>query len=358
MKNKLWMGVVLAIAFCASCSFGVFAEKAETNCVGDESGMTNCGSSEQKDCIGDTTGRTDCISEVEEEETEPAISVDKTTLEFGRIMETGRRYSKSLTIKNTTDEKKTIRVEAVDYDGSNTTSEEQGSVADWIAFGGGKRKFELKAGGKVQLSVRLMVPADVKGGTYYAKIKITNGTEADDQYVVVRADVALEGYKYGGQIGAQDISFFNLGDKVSASAHLKNNGTAGFTAHYTVRYKNAFGLPDWKTLVDEEREIIPGAEEAFEVKNEAPAVGFGIFTVEQKVSYINSENRQVESIMSHAVVNLPWWALVIAGGVLLLIIVIVIVVKVRRKKAKEAKQTEKKVQKAKKKGIAIEVKEE
>ena len=353
MKNKLWMGVVLAIAFCASCGLSAFAEKAATNCIGDESGMTNCGSSEQTDCIGEE-GK-DCVAATEEE-AQPPILVDKTTLEFGRIMETGRRYSKSLTIKNTTDKKMVVRVEAVSYNSDASTEEQKDDVADWVAFGGGKRKYELKAGGKVQLSVRLMVPADVKGGTYYAKIKITNGTEAEDQYVIVRADVALDGYKYGGQISAQDISFFNLGDRVTASAHLKNNGTAGFTAHYTVRYKNAFGLPNWQTLVEEEREILPGTEEAFGIdENKTSAVGFGVFTVEQKVSYINSENRQVEAIMSHAVVNLPWWALVVAGGVLLLIIVLVIVVKVRRKKAKEAKLIEKKVEKAKKKGVSIEV---
>ena len=105
--------------------------------------------------------------------------------------------------------------------------------------------------------------------------------------------------------------------------------------------------------------MLPGAEEVFEAnKDVTPVVGYGIFTVEQKISYINSENRQIEAILSHAVINLPWWGIAAAGVLIVLIIVIVIVVKVRRKKAEDAEKAEKKAKKSKKKPVVIEVKED
>ena len=72
-------------------------------------------------------------------------------------------------------------------------------------------------------------------------------------------------------------------------------------------------------------------------------IGYGVYTVEQRISYIDAEGKQKESILSHAVVNLPWWGLAIAGGVVVLIIVMIIVIKIHHKKGKKtAKKTKKK----------------
>lgn len=345
MKKKLWMGLVLTVAFCACAATGVFAdEKAQTNCIGDTTGKTNCASAVEE--------------EVEPADSSEAIAVENEVLEFGRIVEVGRRYSKNLTISNKSKNAITVRVEAVSYE-SDVLDESQKATVDWIAFGGGRRRFDVAAGASVQVSVRLMVPADTKGGTYYAKIKISDGNDSDDKYVVVKADVALDGYAYGGKVSAQNIGFFNVDGKVSASARMKNEGTAGFAAHYTVQYKNAFGLPEWKQIIDEEREVLPGAEELFEVGGDAASIGFGVFTVEQKISYINSENRQVEAVLSHAVVNLPWWSLAIAAGVVVLIIaIIVVLVRARRKKTEEAKKAKKENKKSRKKTVVEVVEEE
>ena len=335
MKKTYWLSLVLAAALCVGVGSATFAEEAETNCIGDPTGMTNCG------------------SEAVEEETGPALAVDVEELSFGRITELGRRYSKNVVISNNSSEKMTVRVEAQTF---TEGDEELQSAQDWVAFAGGKRKFDIKAGGKLQLGVRLMVPADIEGGTYYAKIKITNGDENLDKYVTVRADVVTEEYKYGGEISHQEVGFLNIGQKFSASAAVKNTGTAGFKATYTVNYKNAFGLPEWKTLKEEKREILPGKEESFSV-DDKDEIGYGIFTVEQKISYVNAEGQAKEAILSHAVVNLPWWSFAILGGVILLIIVIVIIVKTRRKKIDQEEKAEK-AKKSKKKTVVVKVEDE
>ena len=336
MKKTFWLGLAFAVAFSAGVSLVAFAKEAETNCINDPTGMTNCG----------TQGDEQIVPE------KSALGVDTDEVSFGRITELGRRYSKIVTISNNTEEKAIVRVETITYEEG---MDESRSALDWVAFAGGKRKFEIKAGGKLQLGVYLMVPGEVAGGTYYAKIKVSNGKDGQDKYVTVRADIATEDYKYGGEITSQSISFVNLNDKISASASLKNSGTAGFKAKYVVNYKNTFGLPEWKSLKEEYIEMLPGKELSFSIEDRE-AIGYGLFTVEQKISYIDANSQAKEAVLSHAVVNLPWWSLAVAGGVIVLIIVIVVIMKTRRKKAEQAERKEK-AKKSKKK-VTVEVEED
>ena len=328
MDKKLWFGAVaFVMIFCASVSSITFAEEARTNCVGDSSGKTNC----MVDVVDE--GLVD----------RPHISLDTTELSYGRITEAGRSYTKSLVIENTASQEVTMRIEAVEYE-SDSLSDEQKAVVDWIAFVGGKRKFDVNSGAKIQVGVRLMVPTDAKGGTYYARVKVSNGDDNDTHYVKFRADVVNEDYKYDGKVTSQNIGFFNFGERIGASAKVKNGGTAGFSSHYIVQYKNAFGLDEWKQAAEEMRDVVPGAEESFTITDEARAkIGYGVYTVEQRISYIDAEGKQKESILSHAVVNLPWWGLAIVVGVVVLIIVMIVSIKIHHKKGKKtAKKTKKK----------------
>lgn len=335
MKNKFWLGLAFAVALNASLGLVIFAEDVKTN------------------CIGDKTGKTNCVSPVVEEELIGAanLAVDTDEISFGRITKLGRRYSKVITISNNSDKTATARVEVVAYEDGIDQSL---SASDWVAFAGGKRKFEIKPKNKLQLGVRLMVPSEVTGGTYYAKIKISSGDEDLDKYITVRADVVTDEYKYGGEITGQSIGFVNLGDKVSANVSLRNSGTAGFKAKYTVNYKSAFGLPEWKSLKEEYVDVLPGKEAEFSIEDKE-AIGYGLFTVEQKISYIDAKGQAKEAVLSHVVVNLPWWSLVIVGGVIILIIAIAVVIKKHRRKVEEAER-EKKARKSKKK-VTIEVME-
>ena len=192
MDKKLWFGAVaFVMIFCASVSSMTFAEEARTNCIGDLSGKTNC----MVDVVDE--GLVD----------RPHISLDMTELSYGRITEVGRSYTKSLVIENAASQKVTMRIEAVEYE-SDSLSDEQKAVVDWIAFVGGKRKFDVNSGAKIQVGVRLMVPTNAKGGTYYARVKVSNGDDNDTQYVKIRADVVNEDYKYDGKVTSQNIGFF------------------------------------------------------------------------------------------------------------------------------------------------------
>ncbi len=289
MKKILRLGIALMIAFSASIGLTAFAD--------------------EKDVVS-------------------SLTVDETQVSYGNITEVGRSYTKYITLKNNTTADMVVRLEVTNYNDKN-----ESSATDWIAFAGGKRKYDIKADSSVQVGLRLMVPNDAKGGTYYAKVKADNGKEDEEVEIIVRADVASEDYKYGGEIAEQSVGFFNLGDSITAKAKVRNTGTAGFSAHYLVQYKNAFGLSEWKQVAEETCDVIPGAEETFTVADERAKVGYGIFTVEQRISYVDAEGKQKEVILSHAVLNLPWWVLAIVGGVIVLIVAIIIVIKNRRKKA-------------------------
>ena len=264
----------------------------------------------------------------DEKEVASSLTVNETQVSYGNITEVGRSYTKYITLKNNTAADMVVRLEVTNYNDKN-----ESSATDWIAFAGGKRKYDIKADSSVQVGLRLMVPNDAKGGTYYAKVKADSGKEDEKVEIIVRADVASEDYKYGGEIAEQSVGFFNLGDSITAKAKVKNIGTAGFSAHYLVQYKNAFGLSEWKQVAEETCDVIPGAEETFTVADERAKVGYGIFTVEQRISYVDTEGKQKEVILSHAVINLPWWVLAIVGGAIVLIVAIIIVIKNRRKKA-------------------------
>ena len=289
MKKILRLGIALMIAFSASIGLTAFAD---------------------------------------EKDVASSLTVDETQVSYGNITEVGRSYTKYITLKNNTAADMVVRLEVTNYNDKN-----ESSATDWIAFAGGKRKYDIKADSSVQVGLRLMVPNDAKGGTYYAKVKADNGKEDEKVEIIVRADVASEDYKYGGEIAEQSVGFFNLGDSITAKAKVKNTGTAGFSAHYLVQYKNAFGLSEWKQVAEETCDVIPGAEETFTVADERAKVGYGIFTVEQRISYVDAEGKQKEVILSHAVLNLPWWVLAIVGGVIVLIVAIIIAIKKRRKKA-------------------------
>lgn len=329
MDKKLWFGAIaFMMIFSAGISSVSFAEEAKTNCIGDLSGKTNC-----------------VVDVVDEGLVDrPHIDLDTTELSYGRITEAGRSYTKSLVIENAASQKVTMRIEAVEYE-SDSLSDEQKAVVDWIAFVGGKRKFDVNPGAKIQVGVRLMVPTSAKGGTYYARVKVSNGDENDTKFVKIRADVVNEDYKYDGKVTSQNIGFFNFGERIGASAKVKNGGTAGFSSHYIVQYKNAFGLDEWKQAAEEMRDVVPGAEESFTITDDETRaeIGYGVYTVEQRISYIDAEGKQKESILSHAVVNLPWWGLAIVGGVVVLIIVAIVSIKIRHKNSKKtAKKTKKK----------------
>ena len=204
--RKRWISLAaLSVVFGLSICFAAFAEETQTNCAGDLSGETNCGT-----------------SVIESEIPRSPIELHESEVSYGRITEVGRSYTKNITISNGTNQNATLRVEAVEFESDYLTSEQKKAM-DWVVFVGGKRKFDVKPYGDVTVGVRLMVPEGVKGGTYYARVKVSNGNDEDVKYVKLRADIVDEDYKFGGEVVAQSVGFFNVGDRINALAKIKNN---------------------------------------------------------------------------------------------------------------------------------------
>ena len=275
------------------------------------------------------------------EEVTEYFTVENSILDFGRVVEQDRSYTKQIEIHNNTKNDAVIDAEFLKYDG---ISEESAKLYDWLAFVGGVSHFSVAAGQTRSFGVRAFVPADSKAGSQYASVVLTD-SNGHKETVTAKLDVAGDDLKYASEVVDAWIDPVHVDENLNAHVSVKNTGTAGFTSTYQVKVKNFFG-GEWSVLKEYSEEVFPGMKVDFSATDN---LGFGVFQIEQRVTFVNSEGRMIESLLSRTAVNLPWWGLAIAGGVLVLIILIIIVAKRRRKAKKassKAKRAEKKAHKA------------
>jgi hypothetical protein len=140
------------------------------------------------------------------------------------------------------------------------------------------------------------------------------------------------------------IDPIHVGENIVGRVTIKNTGTSGFESRYELKVKSVFG-GDWTTAKVDSGEVFPGKQIDFSTSE---VIGFGIYSVEQRATFVNSEGRIVESLLTRTVINLPWWGLVAAGGVILLIIILVIVIKTKKKHSGGSDKLEKEERKARK----------
>lgn len=267
----------------------------------------------------------DCVGSPERsEKVDDHFAVDASVLDYGRVTELDRSYTKQIVISNNTNNDIIVDAAVEKYIEADGKSQE---LADWIAFVGGVAHFSVAKGATYTLGVRAVVPGDAVSGSQYALIKLadTNGYVVE---LIARLDVAGDDLKYDSEVSNAWIDPVRLDKNLNASATVKNTGSAGFTAAYQVKVKSFFG-GEWKIVQETKAEVLPNKEHAFKDNS---GLGFGVYNVEQRVTYVNSEGRMVESLVTRIVVNLPWWSLAIAGGVILLIIVAVVIAKKKGKK--------------------------
>lgn len=321
MKKVLWAGAILSIVFglaavtpVQACIDPVTGEPG----VGTDGQMTNCASAGEQPADQSTESYTVSTEEVD----------------FGRLTEAGRSYTKTFSVTNNTDKKLIVRGEIIKNENADIKDDYK-LASGWMTFVGGVRRFEVAANATANISVRVVLPVELAGSTQYATVRLLD-EEGFERKVNVRMDVVTDDFKYGGNVGENELGFVALKETVDGSAVVKNEGTASFKAQYFVQYKNAFGLSEWKTIIDTEREVAPGTEVRFTTADDGDvAIGYGIFKVEQKIVYVNAENKKVEMALSHVVVNIPIWLLCVVGGVILLIIILVIVIKAIRRRREE-----------------------
>lgn len=269
-----------------------------------------------------------------------AIELSTEAIDYGYLSEVGRTYTQTFTITNNASETIAVKVSA-EKPSTEGIKDDSKLAADWIAFVGGIRYFEIPAKSTKTVGMRVVVPADAKFGSQYATVKVENVTGETTKEIDIRLTVATEGVAFGGEVVKNNVAPVSLDDKVHAGITVKNSGNAGFAAVYSVRVTPRFGLQDWKEIKTEEtKEVYPDSETEFAVTDDDPAVGYGMFTVEQKIVYVNSNGEQIEEVSTRTMLNLPIWAVAVAGGVVLAIILLVVILSIV-KKARANKEGEK-----------------
>ena len=280
---------------------------------------------------------TENIKEIEE-----FFSVESNFVDFGRVTELDRSYTKQIEIKNNT-QNDVVLDAAVQKD--ENVPEDYQKLGEWLAFVGGLTHFSVAAGQTRSLGVRAFVPSDAKAGSQYSSVVLDDGN-GHKETVSVKIDIVGDDLKYASKVVDAWIDPVRIDEKLNGRVSVKNTGTAGFTSTYQVKVKNFFGGDDWRVVKEEQSEVYPGGKVDFAATDN---LGFGVFSIEQRVTFVNSEGRMIESLLSRTAINLPWWALAIAGGVLVLIILIIIVAKRRRKNKKNKKADSDKMKRAEKK---------
>lgn len=321
MKKTWLVGLVICAAMSLMVMAPVFA------CV-DENGNAM----EGVDCVvADEEGDEAAISEG------LVLSVD--AIDYGYLSELGRTYTQTFAIENKSTEARAIKVSAEKPD-TDKIGDDVKLAADWLAFVGGVHYFEIPAGESKVVSMRVTVPVDAKSGSQYAVIKIEDTTAGETKELSVRMTVATDGLAFGGEVVKNYATPVGLSDKVHAGVTVKNSGNAGFVATYSVRVSPRFGLQEWQDIVSgETQEVYPGAETEFTVGDEDAAIGYGIFTVEQRIVYVNSDGSQVEEVSTRTVLNMPVWLVATIGGVLVVLVLSIVILNiVKKKKAEDAEQ--------------------
>ena len=331
MKKYWLVGAVL----CGLLSFS-FLTASVSACIGPDGNPVE----------GTDGAKTNCITVSEEEEpietTGAEWSVDPSSLNFGMLSEVGRSYTNTFKIINNTEQELGFTVAAAKYEGD--VADENKLASGWIAFVGGVTYYKVPANGEKVVNVRVIVPADAQSGSQYAQIKVSKEDSEEYELVDVRMTIGGDEAKFGGGLGMSFISPIGISDKVSAKAVVKNDGNSGFEASYVLRGKSAFGIAEWTTLVEESAEVAPGKEATFE--NSGDALGYGIFSVEQVVTYVNDKGEMVSATNSRTVVNIPLWLVIVVVVVIVLIIALIIFLAIRSKKKEEAEEEAKEAAKA------------
>ena len=320
MKKYWLVGAVL----CGLLTFSFLTPSASA-CIG----------ADGKPVEGTDGEATNCVSAESEIPNPDSWSVNPSTLDFGMLSEVGRSYTASFTIKNSTERDMAYTVSAIKYDGD--VADENKLASSWLAFVGGVTYYQVPTLSDKTVNVRVIVPADAKPGSQYAQIKVVDGEEKF-QLIEVRMMIGGKDAKFGGKLSTSFISPLGVSDQVSAKAIVKNEGNAGFQATYKLRGKNAFGGMEWKQLVEETAEVAPGKEVEF--SNSGEALGFGVYNVEQEISYVNENGEMVSAVNSRTVINLPIWLIIVAGVVIVAIIVLIVFLAIRGKKKEEEEEEE------------------
>ena len=271
------------------------------------------------------------------------ISTDSDIVDFGELAEGGRSYTHEFSLKNACDKEMTVVAKVQTFDGDAEISNDYKIADEWMTFVGGKTDYVVPAKGETAVKMRVFLPNSVKGASYYTAVGLSlkDSQSTDDKKVVnVRMDVTSEGFSRGGTVTSNYAQALGFGGGVRAGVKLKNTGTGGFVSKYTLKRAALFGSGDYETLAEDLKEVPAGADIEF-YGGDYTSDQYGVYKVQQTVSYINSEGEAMESVLEQTVINLPLVAVFIAGGALVALLSLIIVVKIMKRRKVEEKEDSK-----------------
>jgi len=152
-------------------------------------------------------------------ETEDYFSVESNILDFGRVTEPGRSYTKAISLKNNTANDVIIDASLSVY---GEVAAENQKLAEWVAFVGGVTHFNVAAGASRDVSVRVLVPTDATAGTQYANVELVDAN-SHKETVLVKIDIAGDNLKYGSEVVDANIDPIRLDDTTCMRTCQKNN---------------------------------------------------------------------------------------------------------------------------------------
>ena len=261
---------------------------------------------------------------------ESALEVPK-SLEFGRVSELGSSYTSSLKVKNTSETD--VKVEMSFAPSEYELSDDAKKAVDWLAIVGGEVRQTVPAGEEKAIRIRATIPSDAPAGSQYATLVMKTG-DAEEQKIAVRVDVMGDDFKVAGKLLKSGVRALGFDERVHTKAEIENVGTAGFVAKQVIRAKaGVSGTAEWRTLLEESAEVVPGGKLQLN-SDAAESLGFGWYTVEQKISYVNDSGEAIEMTRAQLVLNCPWWLALLVGLVLVGLVAGLIIVKRKKKQEK------------------------
>ncbi|MBR1939475.1 hypothetical protein IJ847_01955 [Candidatus Saccharibacteria bacterium] len=274
---------------------------------------------------------------------EGRLSLSVGELDFGVLQDGGHSYTRDLVLTNNSGETLAVDLSVENYSDDSLDNQWK-AASEWLVFVDARNHFEIAPGESATAGVRLMVPNEVAGGSYYAKIVAK--TDAGEKSVGVVADLATEGYKKSGELVKNSIPPFVIltdgsnGICDAARAEVKNTGTAQIAATYSLVERNSFGLSDEREATKASKSIRQG-ESASLVADECVAEKKGFVNVVQKISYINAEGKEVTAVLERNVIVLPLMAVIgICVGIVAVIALVVVIVKIRTRKILKKQKAE------------------
>lgn len=193
-----------------------------------------------------------------------------------------------------------------------STDKQNADVFRWVQFD--KSSYRLEAGGSVDVTYTVRVPANASPGGHYgvlfAETQPSNQTQGNAVerkkrvgsilYVTVDGDV-----KTGGRLLSTSVPFFQFGLPLTARQRVQNSGNTDFLVKNTMTVSDMFGQK--KFVGEREVPVLPATTR--DIAFEWPSANWlGVYRVDLRTTFLDTKNTSTQYVFMMPV----WVYLVVA----------------------------------------------